>query len=144
MGHSHHEHRTLWSRFIRYWIGPIFYHLNLYDKGKPSLTRMMLLGGFVHGLFTLTTVTIRELQTVPIGQVRPTIGATYLAFAALVYSLIFGYRGFHMWMDSKNIGRIADGVVEEETQKPAVIQAEAQLAQFYAQGGKKAPTHGED
>ena len=143
---THHlgkEKRTLWSKFIRYWTNPLLYTLNLYEKGKPSLSRLMLLGGFIHGLATLTFVTVHELLPVPIGETRPEIRSVYLMFAALVYSIIFGYRGFHMWMGAKFTGDLGTTAIEEAKARPSEILAEAELVAKAAIGGIKAPTHSE-
>ena len=99
------EHKkSLWHRFLGYWLDPIFYYLNLYENGKPSLSRLMLVGGFVHAMITLSYIGIRMFNPTIAGQIRPAVSTGYLLFAGLAYSLIFGYRGFKLWLDSKGGG----------------------------------------
>lgn len=136
--HHNHEGRSGLSKFLRYFLDPIFYYLNLYDHGKPSLSRIMLLGAFIHGLCTLTFVTIHELSAVPQGEVHASIGTVYLLFAGLVYSITFGYRGFHMYVDSKFMQQAGGqlGQIEEAREK----EISAELQAHIDRGGVKAPT----
>ena len=130
--------RSWWSRFLRYWLDPIYYYLNLkappenldgisdsgFAKRKPSLSRIMLLGGFIHAISTMTYITIYMFGPLAIGQLRPAVSIAYLAFSALCYSLIFGYRGYRLWLEHKG-GGLDTALNTEAANRAAVEKVEA-------------------
>lgn len=137
--HNHQESRSGLSKLLRYFLDPVFYYLNLYDHGKPSLSRIMLLGAFIHGLCTLTFVTVHELAPIQQGQAHASISTIYLLFAGLVYSITFGYRGFHMYVDSKFMQQAGGQLGQIEEARAQEISAELQA--HIDRGGVKAPTY---
>jgi|SRR6185295_10074809 len=135
--------RSWFSRVLRYWLKPIYYFLNLYEpKGQPSLSRIMLLGGFIHALVTLSIITFKVFNSVPEGQFRPAVSVAYIFLSALVYSLIFGYRGYRTWLDSKGTG-LADSLTAEVNKLPDVMKVEGDYA-IRLMGAQKAPTYNEE
>lgn len=132
--------KTYFRRFIGYFLDPLYHYLNLYQDGAPSMSRVMLVGGFAHALVTLSYITFRMFEILPTENIRPKLSIAYLTFAALVYSLIFGYRGFHAWLNTKKLN---DQLIAEVNGLPEVLKVEGDTV-VRLMGAQKAPTHEED
>lgn len=94
------EHRTLWGRFLRYWLGPIYYWTDtLDDQRRPSHTKFTWTVAFfwMMGLFTQLDVFFIRRALLDDRSLTGTELGFLVAFGSLAVACAGGLNGFKVW-----------------------------------------------
>lgn len=99
------EQRTYFGRFCRYFLGPLYYWLDLLDdKRRPSHSKVTWTVAFGFGLGTLVFM----IRAIFVDHDTPTNAelGIILAYSALVFALAGGLNGYKSWLNAKGGGTV--------------------------------------